>query len=112
MIDVRLDTLPQDLPWSTIGRRLVCKECGAAELVRRRVRALGGAGRLCQDRRRVGRWSVSKAESHVFQCLVNGTAAPALSCQFGTMFTEPAGWPDLYRETQRSLPVHRQGLSC
>jgi hypothetical protein len=43
MIDVRLDTLPQDLPWSTIGRRLVCKECGAAELVRRRVRALGGA---------------------------------------------------------------------
>jgi hypothetical protein len=49
MIDVRLDTLPQDLPWSTIGRRLVCKECGAAELVRRRVRALGGAGRLCQE---------------------------------------------------------------
>ena len=30
MVDVRLDTLPQDLPWSTIGRRLVCKECGAA----------------------------------------------------------------------------------
>jgi hypothetical protein len=28
MVDVRLDTLPQDLPWSTIGRRLVCKECG------------------------------------------------------------------------------------
>ena len=26
-----------------------------------------------------------KAESHVFQCLVNGTAAPVLSCQFGTM---------------------------
>jgi hypothetical protein len=30
MVDVRLDTLPQDLPWSTIGGRLVCKECGAA----------------------------------------------------------------------------------
>jgi hypothetical protein len=24
------DTLPQDLPWSTIGRRIVCKECGSA----------------------------------------------------------------------------------
>ena len=30
MVDVRLDALPQDLPWSTIGRRLVCKECGTA----------------------------------------------------------------------------------
>jgi hypothetical protein len=30
MVYVRLDTLPQDLPWSTIGRRLVCKECGVA----------------------------------------------------------------------------------
>jgi hypothetical protein len=30
MVDVRLDILPQDLPWSTIGRRLVCKECGTA----------------------------------------------------------------------------------
>jgi hypothetical protein len=30
MVDVRLDTLPQNLPWSTIGRRLVCKECGTA----------------------------------------------------------------------------------
>lgn len=30
MVDVPLDTLPQDLPWSTIGRRLVCKECGTA----------------------------------------------------------------------------------
>jgi hypothetical protein len=28
MVDVRLDTLPQDLPCSTIGRRLVCSECG------------------------------------------------------------------------------------
>src|SRR6476661_5223842 len=30
LVEVRLDTLPQDLPWSTIGSRLVCKECGAA----------------------------------------------------------------------------------
>jgi hypothetical protein len=30
MVDVRLDTLPQDLPWSAIARRLVCKECGTA----------------------------------------------------------------------------------
>jgi hypothetical protein len=30
MVDVRLDTLPQDLPWLTIGWRLVCKECGSA----------------------------------------------------------------------------------
>ena len=30
MVDVRLDTLPQDLTWSSIGRRLLCKECGAA----------------------------------------------------------------------------------
>jgi hypothetical protein len=29
MVDVRLDTLPQDLPWSAICRLLVCKECGA-----------------------------------------------------------------------------------
>jgi hypothetical protein len=28
MVDVRLDTLPQGLPWSTIARRLVCKQCG------------------------------------------------------------------------------------
>jgi hypothetical protein len=28
MVDVGLDALPQDLPWSRIGRRLVCKECG------------------------------------------------------------------------------------
>jgi hypothetical protein len=28
MVDVRLDTLPQDLPWSRIGPRLVCKQCG------------------------------------------------------------------------------------
>ena len=30
MVDVRLDTLPQNLPWSKIGRRLVCNECGTA----------------------------------------------------------------------------------
>jgi len=30
MVDVRLDALPRDLPWSTIGRRLTCKECGTA----------------------------------------------------------------------------------
>jgi hypothetical protein len=28
LVDVRLDTLPQHLAWSSIGRRLVCKECG------------------------------------------------------------------------------------
>jgi hypothetical protein len=32
-VDVRLDTLPQDRPWSTIGWRLVCKECGSARSV-------------------------------------------------------------------------------
>jgi hypothetical protein len=30
MVDVRLDTLPQNLPWSTIGARLVFKQCGTA----------------------------------------------------------------------------------
>jgi hypothetical protein len=30
VVDVRLDTLPQNLPWPTIGWRLVCKECGTA----------------------------------------------------------------------------------
>jgi len=30
MVDVRLDTLPQDQPWSVVGRRLVCKQCGIA----------------------------------------------------------------------------------
>lgn len=29
MVDVRLDTLPQDRPWSRMGRSLVCKACGA-----------------------------------------------------------------------------------
>jgi hypothetical protein len=27
--DVRLDTLPQDQPWSRVGRNLICVECGA-----------------------------------------------------------------------------------
>jgi hypothetical protein len=35
MVDVRLDTLPQELPWSTISRRLVCKECGALAMMGR-----------------------------------------------------------------------------
>jgi hypothetical protein len=26
MVDVPLNTLPQDLPWSAIARRLVCKD--------------------------------------------------------------------------------------
>jgi hypothetical protein len=30
MVDVRLATLPHGLRWSTIVRRLVCKECGTA----------------------------------------------------------------------------------
>jgi len=30
MVDVRLDTLPQNLPWSVVSRRLVCKQCGTA----------------------------------------------------------------------------------
>jgi len=30
MVDVRLDTLPQNQPWSVVGRRFVCKQCGAA----------------------------------------------------------------------------------
>jgi hypothetical protein len=30
MVDVRLDTFPQHLPWSKIGPRLVCSNCGAA----------------------------------------------------------------------------------
>jgi len=30
MVDVRLDTLPQGQPWSVVGRRLVCKQCGIA----------------------------------------------------------------------------------
>jgi hypothetical protein len=28
MVDVRLDALPQHQPWTTIGRRLICKRCG------------------------------------------------------------------------------------
>jgi hypothetical protein len=30
MVNVRLDTLPQDQPWSVVGWRFVCRECGAA----------------------------------------------------------------------------------
>ena len=72
------------------GRLVSRCRSGHPELVRRRARALGGAGRLCQDRRRGGRRSVSKLSLHVFQCLVNGTAWPPVSCQFGAMCTEPA----------------------
>jgi hypothetical protein len=63
---------------------------GPPELVRRRARALANGGLLFQDRRKGDRRSISKYKSHVFQCLVNGTARPILSCQFGTMFTDPA----------------------
>jgi hypothetical protein len=30
MVDVSLDTLPQDRPWSRIGWCLLCTECGAS----------------------------------------------------------------------------------
>ena len=30
MVDVRLDPLPHDQPWSVVGWRFVCKACGAA----------------------------------------------------------------------------------
>jgi hypothetical protein len=30
MVDVRLDALPQDQPWSVVGWRFICKECGTA----------------------------------------------------------------------------------
>jgi hypothetical protein len=30
MVDVRLDALPQDQPWSVVGWRSVCKQCCAA----------------------------------------------------------------------------------
>jgi hypothetical protein len=30
MVDVRLEALPQDQPWSRVGWRLVCTFCGAA----------------------------------------------------------------------------------
>jgi hypothetical protein len=33
MVDVRLDALPQDQPWSLVGWRLVCKQCGTADSV-------------------------------------------------------------------------------
>jgi hypothetical protein len=33
MVDVRLDTLPQDQPWSQVGRRLICTECGTPATV-------------------------------------------------------------------------------
>lgn len=33
MVDVRLDALPQDQPWSRVGWRLVCKVCGVAGAV-------------------------------------------------------------------------------
>jgi len=30
MVDVRLDSLPQDQPWSVVGWCFVCKVCGYA----------------------------------------------------------------------------------
>jgi hypothetical protein len=50
----------------------------------------------------VGRRSISRSESHVFQCLVNGTALPTRSCQLGTMFTEP--------EVPHSLQTRRRAI--
>ncbi|MCK1551248.1 hypothetical protein IVB11_19865 [Bradyrhizobium sp. 177] len=32
MVDVRLDALPQDQPWSRVGLRLVCSACGARRI--------------------------------------------------------------------------------
>ena len=55
-----------------------------------------------------GRLSVSKSRSHVFQCLVNGMGAAVLSCQFGTMCTEPAAPHSL--QTRRE-PIVDQGRS-
>jgi hypothetical protein len=37
MVDVRLETLPQDLPWSMMARRLVCKECGHSRFCEHRA---------------------------------------------------------------------------
>ena len=53
-----------------------------------------------------GRLSVSKSKSHDFQCLVNGTALPIRSCQFGTMCTEPAVPHSLQK---RRRPIVDQG---
>jgi hypothetical protein len=62
LVDVRLDTLPQALPWSTISRRLVCKECGvkgSVHIVPNWHDRIGSAGpftrhwkTLCTSRRR------------------------------------------------------------
>lgn len=41
-------------------------------------------------------------DSHRFQCLENGTAWLILSCQFGTMFTEPAA-PHLLQTRRRPI---------
>jgi len=32
MVDVRLDSLPQDQPWSVVGWRFVCKACYAGSV--------------------------------------------------------------------------------
>ena len=45
-----------------------------------------------------------------FHCLVNGTAWPALSCQFGTMFTEPAAPHSL--QTRRGPSSTKVGLEA
>src|SRR5438132_2141908 len=68
---------------------------------RRRRAALSGSAK--------GRSAVSfTSKTHRFQCLVNGTAWPALSCQFGAMFTEPA--VPHFLQTRR-LPTTDQGWS-
>ena len=54
----------------------------------------------------------AKAGSHVFQCLVNGTAAPFLSCQFGTMFTEPGRHIPCRRGAGRSSSRASLGAGC
>ena len=66
MVDVGRDTLPHDLPWSTIGRRLIRKECGAA-----------GSVNMDQDRRRFRAHSGACTpgdESHSSTCVANSAS--------------------------------------
>jgi hypothetical protein len=40
--------------------------------------------------RGVNSGTAAERKSHVFQCLVNGTTCFVMSCQFGTIFADPA----------------------
>jgi len=109
MVDVRLDPLPQDLPWSTISRRLVCKQCGAAGPVHI---VPNWHARTSAPVPFTRHWKDPALKLTADRPFADPDKAARRLLEHAHAFEPNSGWPDLYREAQRSLPVRRQGLAC